>query len=109
LFGEPEPVVCSFGLTRLVAQAADDVMKTGERVYNLERYYNNLAGFREGSDTLPERFLTEPSLARAARYGGEYVDLVGGGEGGVEPFVQKLRAAPVDAELNVARDLSRIV
>jgi aldehyde:ferredoxin oxidoreductase len=39
----------------------DDVMKTGERVYNLERYYNNLAGFREGSDTLPERFLTEPS------------------------------------------------
>jgi aldehyde:ferredoxin oxidoreductase len=40
---------------------ADDVMKTGERVYNLERYYNNLAGFREGSDTLPERFLTEPS------------------------------------------------
>jgi len=40
---------------------ADEVMKTGERVYNLERYYNNLAGFREGSDTLPERFLKEPS------------------------------------------------
>lgn len=40
---------------------ADDVLKTGERVYNLERYYNNLAGFREGSDTLPERFLKEPS------------------------------------------------
>ncbi|GAP13106.1 aldehyde:ferredoxin oxidoreductase [Longilinea arvoryzae] len=40
---------------------ADDVLKTGERIYNLERYYNNLAGFREGSDTLPERFLKEPS------------------------------------------------
>ncbi len=40
---------------------ADDVMKTGERIYNLERYYNNLAGFREGSDYLPERFLKEPS------------------------------------------------
>ncbi len=39
----------------------DDVMETGERIYNLERYYNNLAGFGEGSDTLPERFLTEPS------------------------------------------------
>jgi len=39
----------------------DEVMKTGERVYNLERYYNNLAGFREGSDTLPARFLKEPS------------------------------------------------
>jgi aldehyde:ferredoxin oxidoreductase len=40
---------------------ADDVMKTGERIYNLERYYNNLAGFGEGSDYLPERFLKEPS------------------------------------------------
>ncbi len=40
---------------------ADDVMKTGERIYNLERYYNNLAGFREGSDYLPKRFLEEPS------------------------------------------------
>jgi aldehyde:ferredoxin oxidoreductase len=40
---------------------ADDVMTAGERIYNLERYYNNLAGIGEGSDTLPERFLTEPS------------------------------------------------
>ncbi len=40
---------------------ADDVMKTGERIYNLERHYNNLAGFREGSDYLPERFLKEAS------------------------------------------------
>jgi len=29
--------------------------------YNLERHYNNLNGFREGSDTLPKRFLEEPS------------------------------------------------
>lgn len=40
---------------------ADDVMKTGERVYNLERYYNQLAGEKPGSDTLPVRFTTEPS------------------------------------------------
>ncbi|MEJ5225245.1 MAG: aldehyde ferredoxin oxidoreductase C-terminal domain-containing protein, partial [Anaerolineales bacterium] len=40
---------------------AADVLKTGERIYNLERYYNNLAGFREGSDYLPERFLKEAS------------------------------------------------
>lgn len=40
---------------------ADDVLKTGERIYNLERHYNNLAGFREGSDYLPKRFLEEPS------------------------------------------------
>jgi aldehyde:ferredoxin oxidoreductase len=41
------------------------LLKVGERVYNLERYYNNLNGFREGSDTLPKRFTTEPS-----NYGG---------------------------------------
>ena len=43
---------------------ADELFKAGERVYNLERYYNNLNGFREGSDTLPKRFLTEPSQRR---------------------------------------------
>ncbi len=40
---------------------AEDVMETGERIYNLERHYNNLAGFGAGSDTLPKRFLEEPS------------------------------------------------
>jgi aldehyde:ferredoxin oxidoreductase len=39
----------------------EDVLKTGERIYNLERYYNNLAGIGAGSDTLPERFTKEPS------------------------------------------------
>ncbi|MFQ5514057.1 MAG: aldehyde ferredoxin oxidoreductase family protein [Myxococcota bacterium] len=38
-----------------------DVMAAGERIYNLERHYNNRAGFREGSDTLPERFLRDAS------------------------------------------------
>ncbi len=40
---------------------ADDVMEAGERIYNLERYYNNLAGLGAGSDYLPKRFLEEPS------------------------------------------------
>ncbi len=40
---------------------ANHLLKVGERVYNLERYYNNLAGWAEGSDYLPERFLKEPS------------------------------------------------
>ena len=39
----------------------DDVLKTGERIYTLERHYNNLAGFGEGSDTLPDRFTKEAS------------------------------------------------
>jgi len=45
----------------------EDVMLTGERVYNLERYYNNLAGFREGSDTLPKRFTEEPSTLSGSK------------------------------------------
>lgn len=40
---------------------AADVLTTGERIYNLERRFNNLVGFKEGSDTLPKRFTTEPS------------------------------------------------
>jgi aldehyde:ferredoxin oxidoreductase len=45
---------------------ADGLLKIGERVYNLERYYNNLAGFGEGSDTLPERFLKETGSGAAS-------------------------------------------
>ncbi|MBE7474388.1 MAG: aldehyde ferredoxin oxidoreductase [Anaerolineae bacterium] len=41
--------------------SAAEMLQCGERVYNLERYYNNLAGFREGSDYLPKRFTEEPS------------------------------------------------
>ncbi|WP_134700065.1 aldehyde ferredoxin oxidoreductase family protein [Ammoniphilus sp. YIM 78166] len=41
---------------------ADDVLRIGERVYNLERYYNNLSGFnRRQDDMLPKRFLEEPA------------------------------------------------
>ena len=39
----------------------EDGMKAGERIYNLERYYNNLAGMGEGSDYLPKRFTEEAS------------------------------------------------
>ncbi len=41
--------------------SVDDVLTTGERIYNLERYYNQLAGETPGSDVLPARFLEEPS------------------------------------------------
>ncbi len=44
---------------------AGGLLKIGERVYNLERYYNNLNGFREGSDYLPKRFLEEPGTGAA--------------------------------------------
>ena len=44
---------------------ANGLLLIGERIYNLERYYNNLAGLREGSDYLPERFLKEPGTGAA--------------------------------------------
>lgn len=44
-----------------VPSDAGHLLKVGERVYNLERYYNNLNGFREGSDYLPDRFTKEAS------------------------------------------------
>ncbi len=44
-----------------VSFTTDDVLKTGERIYNLERHYNNLSGIGEGSDNLPKRFLEEAS------------------------------------------------
>ena len=44
-----------------VKSDANHLLKVGERVYNLERYYNNLNGFGEGSDTLPDRFTKEAS------------------------------------------------
>lgn len=44
----------------------EDVMKTGERIYNLERYFNNLCGFDGKDDSLPERYLKEPGTGAAA-------------------------------------------
>jgi aldehyde:ferredoxin oxidoreductase len=45
---------------------AAGLLKIGERVYNLERYYNNQIGFREGSDYLPDRFLKETGTGAAS-------------------------------------------
>ena len=46
---------------------AEDVMKAGERIYNLERYYNNLAGFNKREDDfLPKRFTEEPASGNSA-------------------------------------------
>ena len=45
---------------------SDDVMVVGERIYNLERYFNNLAGFDGSDDTLPERYLKEPGTGAAS-------------------------------------------
>jgi aldehyde:ferredoxin oxidoreductase len=40
--------------------SADDLIKVGERVWNMERLYNLREGFGRVDDTLPERLLKEP-------------------------------------------------
>ncbi len=35
----------------------DELFEAGERIYNLERYYNNLAGFDGSDDSLPGKFV----------------------------------------------------
>ncbi|MCB0210255.1 MAG: aldehyde ferredoxin oxidoreductase family protein [Anaerolineae bacterium] len=44
-----------------LSYSSADLLQCGERIYNLERYYNNQAGYAEGSDYLPKRFTDEPS------------------------------------------------
>lgn len=38
----------------------DDVMTCGERIYNIERQFNKLAGMKPEDDELPKRLLDEP-------------------------------------------------
>ncbi len=56
-----------YAVARGEAFGPEDVMRAGERIYNLERYYNNLAGFREGSDSLPDRFTREASTMAGSK------------------------------------------
>lgn len=50
-----------------IPMTAEDVMLAGERIYNLERYYNNLAGFSQREDDfLPKRFTEEPASGNSA-------------------------------------------
>jgi len=42
-----------------IQYATTDMIKVGERVWNLERLYNNREGFTTEDDTLPPRLLTE--------------------------------------------------
>lgn len=57
----PEEYVGQYAGMTGIDVSVDDLMTTGERIYNLERYYNQLNGFNRTSDSLPKRFLEEPS------------------------------------------------
>jgi aldehyde:ferredoxin oxidoreductase len=45
----------------------EELGKIGERVWNMERDFNNRAGFTDKDDTLPKRLLTEPAKTGPAK------------------------------------------
>jgi aldehyde:ferredoxin oxidoreductase len=81
----------------------DDILKIGERVWNLERVFNLEAGISPDQDTLPKRLLEEPlpdgpmegNVARLSEMLPEYYKLRGWDEKGY-PTEEKLK------ELNLA-------
>ncbi|MDI6718043.1 MAG: aldehyde ferredoxin oxidoreductase family protein [Methanomicrobiales archaeon] len=45
---------------------AEEFLRSGERIWNLQRIFNLAAGFSKADDTLPERMLEEPLTCGAA-------------------------------------------
>lgn len=45
----------------------DELAKVGERIWNMEREFNNAAGFTKADDTLPKRLLTEGAKTGPAK------------------------------------------
>lgn len=86
-----------------ISYTADDLMKVGERVWNLERLYNLREGFTKDDDTLPDRLLNEPVtdgpskgfIANLAPMLEEYYQFRGWDENGV-PKPEKLQELGLD-------------
>ncbi|MFT5872702.1 MAG: aldehyde:ferredoxin oxidoreductase [Clostridium sp.] len=51
----------------------EEILKAGERIWNLEKLFNLKAGFTKADDTLPQRLLTEPLTEGAGK--GKVVEL----------------------------------
>ena len=45
----------------------ENLSAIGERIWNMERDFNNKAGFTAKDDTLPKRLLTEPAKTGPAK------------------------------------------
>ncbi|MGM0604359.1 MAG: aldehyde ferredoxin oxidoreductase family protein [Halobacteriota archaeon] len=73
--GIEEYVLQYNGMTGLDV-SEDDLWEAGERIYNLERYYNNLNGFDGSDDSLPARFLDgEGGIPGQGASEGEFCEL----------------------------------
>jgi aldehyde:ferredoxin oxidoreductase len=63
----PEEYAAQYTAVTGVPMSPEELLRTGERIYNLERHYNNMAGFGHGSDYLPKRFTEEPSQSPGSK------------------------------------------
>ena len=102
--GIEEYVLQYNGMTGL-SVTEEELMAAGERVWNLERYYNNLVGFDGADDSLPPRFLpgekelpgqgaAEGQLAELDEMKAEYYDVRGWVDGVVPD--EKLAELEID-------------
>ena len=81
----------------------DDLLKAGERIWNLERLFNLKAGFTKKDDTLPPRLLNEPipsgpakgEVCKLHQMLPEYYKLRGWDEEG-KPTKEKLAALGIE-------------
>jgi aldehyde:ferredoxin oxidoreductase len=86
---------------------ADDLMKVGERTWNVERLYNLREGFTKADDTIPKRMLDNPvadgpSQGNTVRLDGmleEYYQFRGWDENGV-PKEAKLKELEINSLLD---------
>ncbi|SIS13273.1 aldehyde ferredoxin oxidoreductase family protein [Natronorubrum thiooxidans] len=72
--GIEEYVLQFNGMTGLEYSEAE-LLECGERIYNLERYYNNVVGFDGDDDTLPEVFLEAGETPGQGASEGEFCEL----------------------------------
>ncbi|MCE8423602.1 MAG: hypothetical protein J5U16_06690, partial [Candidatus Methanoperedens sp.] len=78
-----------------------DFQKSGDRIWNLERLFNNKAGFSRQDDSLPERFFESGGINKAEfeKALDEYYDLRRWDENGV-PKKEKMRELYLPININ---------
>lgn len=55
-----DPIASQISAATGVAYTGDDIVRIGERVWNMEKLYNMRAGFTKKDDSLPARMVEEP-------------------------------------------------
>ena len=92
------PILAWYNMVTGIPMTMDELLKTGERVFNLKRMYNVRCGISRKDDTLPARFLTlkhegeglTPSLPPLGEMLADYYKFRGWSEDGI-PTPEKLK------------------